>query len=95
MEEIFKRCKDALVSLVSNKPGNTFLDDLTFAQTYKLEKLLELIVNKARQLRLRYFKSHEMYDKMDPHIYKQIVEGIIEKLEKNLSKHNSYYRLGF
>ena len=38
MEEIFKRCEDVLVSLVSNKPGNAFLDDLTFAQTYKLEK---------------------------------------------------------
>ena len=95
MEEIFKRCEEVLVSLVSNKLGNKFLDDLTFAQTYKLEKLLGLIINKARQLRLRDFKSHEMYDKMDPHIYKQIVEGIIEKLEKNSSKHNPYYRLGF
>jgi len=26
-----------------------------------------------------------MYDKMDPHIYKLIVEGIIERLETNLS----------
>ena len=95
MEEIFKRCEEVLVSLVSNKLGNKFLDDLTFAQTYKLEKLYGLIINKARQLRLRDFKSHEMYDKMDPHIYKQIVEGIIEKLEKNSSKHNPYYRLGF
>ena len=92
MEEIFNRCEKVLVSLVSNKPGNKFLDDLTFAQTYKLEKLYGLIINKARQLRLRDFKSHEMYDKVDPHIYKQIVEGIIEKLEKNLSKHNPYYR---
>ena len=92
MEEIFKRCEDVLVKLVSSKPDNTFLGDLTFAQTYKLERLLETIVNKARQLRLRDFKSHEMYDKMDPCIYKQIVEGIIEKLEKNLSKHYSYYR---
>ena len=92
MEEIFKRCEDVLVNLVSSKSGDTFLADLTFAQTYKLEKLLRTIVNKAHQLRLRDFKSHEMYDKMDPHIYKLVVEGIIEKLEKNLSKHNSYYR---
>jgi len=92
MEEIFKRCEGVLVKLVFSKPGNTFLADLTFAQTYKLERLLGTIVNKARELRLRDFKSHEMYDKMDPHIYKQIVEGIIEKLEKNLSQHNSYYR---
>ena len=32
------------------------------------------------------------YDKMDPCIYKQIVEGIIERLEGNLSSYNSYYR---
>ena len=81
MEEIFKRCEEVLVKLVSSKPDNTFLDDLTLAQTYKLEKLLQTIVNRGRQLRLRNFKSHEMYDKMDPHIYKLIVEGIIERLE--------------
>ena len=85
MEEIFKRCEDVLVKLVSSKPENTFLDDLTFAQTYKLEKLLETIVNRARELRLRDFKSHEMYDKMDPHIYKLIVEGIIQWLEMSLN----------
>ena len=92
MEEIFKRCEDVLVKLVSSKKGNTFLADLTFAQTYKLENVLRKIVDKARQLRLRDFKSHEMYDKMDPHIYKQIVEGMIEKLENNLRSYNSYYR---
>jgi len=85
MKEIFKRCEDVLVKLVSSKPNNTFLDDLTFAQTYKLENLLGTIVNRARQLRLQDFKSHEMYDKMDPHIYKLIVEGIIQRLETNLA----------
>ena len=83
MEEIFKRCEDVLVKLASSKPDNTFLDDLTFAQTYKLENLLGTIVNRARQLWLHDFKSHDMYDKMAPHIYKQIVEGIIERLEKS------------
>ena len=92
MEEIFKRCENVLVKLVSSKSGNTFLADLRFAQTYKLERLLRTTVNRARELRLRDFKSHEMYDKMDPHVDKLIVEGIIEKLEKNLSKHNSYFK---
>ena len=82
MEDIRKRCEDVLVNLVSKKPGNTFLADLTFAQTYKLENLLGTIINRARQLRLCDFKSHEMYDIMDPRIYKQIVEGIIERLER-------------
>lgn len=37
MEKIFKRWEDVLVELVSSKPDNTFLDDLSFAQTYKLD----------------------------------------------------------
>ena len=57
MEEIFKRCEDVLVKLVSSRPDNTFLDDLTFAQTYKLENLLGTIVNRARQLPLRDYKK--------------------------------------
>jgi len=81
MADISETCEDVLVELVSHKPGNTFLDDLTFSQTYKLEKLLQTIVNRARWLSLQDFKSHEMYDKMNPYIYKQIVEGIIERLE--------------
>jgi len=94
MGDIRKRCEDVLVNLVSKKPGNTFLADLTFAQTYKLEKLLGTIVNRARQLLLCDFKSHEMYDIMDPRIYKQIVEGTIERLERNpgSSYQQSFYR---
>ena len=86
MDDIRKRCEDVLVDLVSKKPGNSFLSDLTFAQTYKLEKLLETIINKARELRLQNLKNHEMYHKMDPHIYKQIVEGIIQNLEDPLEE---------
>ena len=78
-----RKCPAKMVNLVSKKPDNTFLADLTFAQTYKLEKLLGTIVNKARQLRLCDFKNHEMYDIMDPHINQQIAEGIIERLERN------------
>ena len=90
MEEIFKRCEGVLVNLASSKPDNTFLDDLTFAQTFKLEELVRTIVNRARGLPLRDFKRHDMYDKMDPHIYKRIVEGIIERLEES-SRYNSRY----
>ena len=81
MNAIFQKCEDFLVNLVSNKSGNTFLDDLTFAQTYQLKRLFKAIIDKARQLPLEAFKSHKMYDQIEPHIYKQIVEGIIERLE--------------
>ena len=88
MEDIRNRCEDVLVDLVSRKLGNSCLAVLPFAQYYKLEKLLGTIVNKARQLTLSEFKSHEMYDKVDQRVYKQIVEGIIERLEK----HSGNYR---
>ena len=81
MDDILQRCEDVLVSLVANRLGNSFLCVLTFAQTYRLKKLLQTIINKARQLSLNDFKSHEMYGQIDPHRYKQIVEGIIERLE--------------
>ena len=93
MEDIRKRCEDVLIDFVSQKPGNSCLADLPFAQFYKLEKLIGTIVNKARQLTLSDFKSHEIYDKMDPRFYKQIVEGIIGRLEKNLGNYKrGYYR---
>ena len=63
--------------------GNAFLGHLSFAQTHKLEKLVQAIIDKASRLKLDVFKRHEMCDKMEPHIYKQIVERMIRRLEKN------------
>ena len=89
MAAIFKRCEDFLVEKVTRlSAGNAFLADLIFAQTYKLEKLLETTINKARKLRLKDFKSHEVYDQIEPQIYKKIVEGMIERLEGCSSQRN-------
>ena len=56
----------------------SLLIDLVFAQTYNFEKLLKITIEKATsELRLEDFKSHEMYDRIEHQIYKQIVEGII------------------
>ena len=81
MDAIKKRCEDFLVKEVSWSRGNTFLDHLTFAQTHKLDKLVETIIGKASKLLLSDFKTHEMYDKMEPDIYKQIAEGMIRRHE--------------
>jgi len=87
MEDIPNRCEDILVDIVSKKPGNSFLDDLTFAQTYKLHKLHATIVNKACALRLEDFKGHLTYFSIDPNIYKHILEGMIERLQRKLDMH--------
>ena len=81
MDAIMQRCEDFLVEKVSRTYGNACLTHLTFAQTHKLEKLIKTIIDKASGLSLDDFKSHEMYDKMDPHIYKQIVEKMIRRHE--------------
>jgi len=89
MDLIKQRCEDFLVAEISELSycgDNTFLDHLTLAQTHKLEKVVETIITKASKLQLDKFKEHEMYDKMEPHIYKQIVEKMIRRLEKRLAR---------
>lgn len=81
MDAIKQRCEDFLVEEVSRSSGNEFLVHLTLAQTHKLDELVQTIIDKASGLSLDDFKSHEMYDKMEPHIYKQIAEGMIRRLE--------------
>ena len=81
MDAIMQRCENFLVEEVSRTYGNTFLAHLTFAQTHNLEKLIKTIIDKASRLRMEDFKSHEIYDKMDQHIYKQIVEGMVRRHE--------------
>jgi len=82
MDAIKQRCEDFLVEEVSRSSGNEFLVHLTLAQTHKLDELVETIIDKASWLSLDDFKSHEMYDKMEPHIYKQIVEGMLRRHEE-------------
>ena len=81
MDAIKQRCEDFLVEQVSYLYGNEFLDHLTYAQTHNLDKLVKTIINKATRLQMADFKSHEMYDKMDPLIYKRIVERMVRRHE--------------
>ena len=81
MDSIKQMCEDFLVQEVSHTHGNEFLAHLSLAQTHKLEKLVKMIITKATELQLDDLKRHEMYDKMEPNIYKQILEGMIRRLE--------------
>lgn len=83
MDSINQRWEDFLIEKVTSTSGNTFLDEVRFAQTHKLQKLIQTIVNKAfHELRLDDFKSHHMYCYLEPDIYKQIVDGMIKKHEE-------------
>ena len=81
MDAIKQMCEHFLVQEVNDTSGNKFLTHLSLAQTHKLEKLVKTIITKATELQLDDLKSHEMYDKMEPNIYKQILEGMIRRLE--------------
>lgn len=84
MDTIKQRCEDFLVKKVTSAVGNAFLNELRFAQSHKSEKLVQTIVDKAVcELRLDDFKSHAMYNEIEPDIYKQIVEGMIKKYENS------------
>ena len=86
MDAIKQMCEDFLVKKVTSMSGNTFLNELRFAQAYKLDNPITAIVNKAvHELRRDDFKSHEMYkdDEIEQHIYKQIVEGMVKRHEVN------------
>ena len=84
MDVIYKKCEEFMVSKIQNASGNTFMADLIFAQTYNFEKLLKISIDRAILNILRYddFKSHELFDQIEPQNFKQIAEGIILRQEK-------------
>lgn len=86
MGDTVKKCENVLITSVSAMPGNTFPADLTFAQNYKLDKLLRTAVERACRLRLCDLKSHEVYDRLDRHIYKHDYGGNYRKVPKRESR---------
>ena len=82
MDAMKQKCEEFLIEKVTRASGNTVVDELRFAQTHKLQKLVQTIINKAvDELGLVEFKRHYMYytNQIEPDIYKQIVEGMIKK----------------
>lgn len=90
MDVIYKKCEEFMVSKIQNASGNTFMADLIFAQTYNFEKLLKISIDKAISNISQYndFKSHELFDQIEPQNFKQIAEGIILRHEKATARCN-------
>ena len=89
MVAIVKRCEDFMVSKVKAKPNDSILADLVIAQTYKLEKLKLASVQRSHSLRLGELKSDKTYEQIEPENLKEIMGGIIERLEKELQESQS------
>lgn len=87
MEAIVTRCEDFMVDKVKAKPKDSVVADLVFAQTFQLEKLKLASVNQAQRLSLEELKRDEMYyDQIQPDNLKEIMEGIIKRLQRELEE---------
>jgi len=92
IEFIVRKCGEFLVDKMLTKEENV-VNELIFAQTYKLEKLVLTSAAEASHLSLRKLNDHDMCDLIEPSNYKKIVEGIVQRLEKELEKaHLEYFR---
>ena len=85
MDAIVKKCEDFLVDELKTKPKDGILSDLVFAQTYKLEKLRQASVDRAQNFYAHYLeelKQDGMYDQIQSENLKEIMEGIIRRLQR-------------
>ena len=84
IDAIVQRCEDFIAAKLETKPKNGALADLIFAQTYKLEKLRRASVYQAYNLSLNELKKDKMYDQIQSENLKEIMEGIINRLQYQL-----------
>ena len=90
MEAIVTRCENVMVDKVNVKrPKNSIIADLVFAQTYKLEKLTLASVNQAQRLTLDDLEKDGMCDQIQPDNLKEIMRGIIKRLQRELNESRS------
>ena len=85
MDAIVKKCENFLVDEMKTKQKDGILSDLVFAQTYKLEKLRQASVDRAHNLYAHYLeelKQDEMYDQIQSENLKEIMEGIVKRLQR-------------
>ena len=84
IDAIVQKCEDYIVAKLETKPKDGVLADLIFAQTYKLEKLRRASVYQAYNLSLEELKKDKMYDQIQSENLKEIMEGIINRLQCQL-----------
>ena len=69
---IGQQCEEFLVDKVRLGKGQDIINELVFAQTYKLEKLVLTSITEASLLSMQELNSHEMCDQIEPNNYKTI-----------------------
>lgn len=90
IDAIAQQCEDFLVDKMRKRKD--ILNELIFAQTYKMEKLVLNSITEASHLSIKELNGHDMCDQIEPSNYKTIVEGIVGRLEGELKKLQSIQR---
>lgn len=90
IDAIAQQCEDFLVDKMRKRKD--ILNELIFAQTYKMEKLVLNSITEASHLSIKELNGHDMCDQIEPSNYKTIVEGIVGRLEGELKKLQSMQR---
>lgn len=77
---------DAKTSLSKywKKTKKDVIAELVFAQTYNLKKLKKASIEMAQNLTLEELKNAEVYDQIESHNLKEVMEGMIKRLQGQL-----------
>ena len=89
IESIAQKCEAVMVTLVKAKQENDVIAMLFYGQKYQLKSLITTCIYEARLLTLKQLKEHKMRVEIDLDNYKQITEGIIQRLEATVAGHNT------
>ena len=100
MTKLTEKCEDYLIDFLEQQqsvryygpPCQLCLDLLNVAQEYDLKTLQAVCVDKAQNISLWELKNHEIYEKHSFSNYRKIVEGRLEKMEKELSATQQHVR---
>ena len=86
IDAIFQQCEEFLVNKVKLRKEPDVINELIFAQTFKLEELVLTSVAEASHLSLHELNGHDLCDQIATENYRKIVEGIVGRLETELKK---------
>ena len=92
IESIAQKCEAFMVSVVKAKQENDVIAMLIYGQKYHLKSLITTCIYEARLLTLKQLKEHKMCVEIDLDNYKQITEGIIQRLEATVAGHDTVAR---
>ena len=91
ISSIVEKCEDFLVKLAGRisspmaslcKYDEDILSLIILAQNYKLERVRYACVQCAGKLSLTELKEHDLYDQIEPETYAEILEAIIERMQR-------------